>query len=267
MRKHLTIGDAPRPLAYFATPAQSNGDGRGAPPFPPVAVGDGLEYVYATRSLIQLAEPLQQNEEGKGGPWGAFATELKAQTGRQAVIHNVAVSASAMQRTASVSGYWQPSGVGGINHYNNAVTQMHAALADLDAHGEPYVFEGLLFDQGGRDGEAIDDGTPGVTKQGWKDAFAEMLAGFRAEFGLPDLKLFMFRLGRIAAGDTAGWAQIRAAQEEVVAEIPGVHMVFTRAIEFPTDVPSKMIDAFHYTTPGYTEMGTVGAQNVAGLIA
>lgn len=261
----LRVGDAPAGLDYFVAAGQSNADGRGAAPYPSVPAGGGLEYIYSSRSFIQLAEPMQMNEETKGGPWAAFANEWKAQTGRQAVIHNVAVGASGQQDAGSTPGNcWDPAEVAS-NLYDSTITQVTAALADLEARPEPYTFQGILWDQGGRDGEQIDLGTPGCTKAGYKTAFLAMLAGWRTAWGLPNLPLFFFRLGRPSTGDTSGWTQIRDAQDELVASEANVDFAFTRAIEFPTDVPSKMIDQFHYTQAGYNEMGTTGAQTVAGL--
>lgn len=252
-------------LDYFFVGGQSNAVGWSGFPnqAPAVPVGDGLEYVYSSRSFVQLDEPMQTNDQvDKGSAWSAFAVEWKAQTGRQPVIHSRARSGSAqIAATPTTAGHW---GVGGA-FYPAAVTEIDAALEDLEARPEPFVFRGVLWDQGGQEAIAIDLGSPGVSKQAYKDGFTAMIDRFRTEYGAT-LPFFIFRLGRERPADNAAWGEIRDAQDEVAAADPYAHVVFSRAVEFADDVPQKMGDTYHYTQAGYNEMGTTGAQNVAAAL-
>ena len=254
-------------LDAFLMRGQSNDKGVSSTPAqaPAVAPGDGLEYVHATRSFVQMAEPMQANNDtGLGGPWSAFAVEWARITGRQPVIRQDAVSGSAQQTAAQVAaGHWHPGGAGGDN-YTAKKVETQNYMADLAVRPTPSVLRGVVWGQGGRDAIALDDGVAGVTKQGYKDSFAAMVAATRTDLGLPNLPFFIVKLGRPLAADTAGFATIRAAQEELATEVANVFIVWRGAVDYPAR--GLQADAYHYNQAGYNEEGTLAARGVAALV-
>lgn len=261
----LRVADAPPTLDYFFVGGQSNMTAAGGnSPYPTVPAGSGLEYAYASRSVILLADPMSGSETGKGGPSVPFAIEYKNVTGRQAIMHNRARNGTSQQIASQPAPdrSWDVTGASGAP-YKAALTEIDAALVDLAASGLRWRFAGILWDQGGNDAIAIDDGMAGVSKQGYKDAFAAMAAGFRTRYGAT-LPIFVFRLGRPNAADTTGFQQIRDAQEEIDTADPYTYIVWRGGIDFPAR--GLMFDTYHYQEAGYVEEGTLGARAVAGLI-
>lgn len=250
-------------LDFFALIGQSNALGRGdAPEAPAVPSGQGLEYVYPAtfQPLVEPTGAWRANSEVPSGSLAAaWAVRWFELTGRQALIYNGAWGGSAQIREAAtgIGGHWDVENVTGVQRYVGALVDIDRAFVELAARSMPYVFRGVIWDQGGRDGQVIDLGTAGVTKAIYKAKFQAMIAALRAKYGAT-LKVFVVRLGRPNAGDTAGWLDVRTAQDEVVAADANTDFVHTDAINFPTR--GLMKDSFHYKQAGYNEIGELGAE-------
>lgn len=72
----------------------------------------------------------------------------------------------------------------------------------LDAIPATYIVRGVLWSQGERDAQAIDDSTAGVSKAGYKTAFANMIARYRSDIG-DSFRLALFRTGHHGTLDRA----------------------------------------------------------------
>lgn len=268
-----TFAWTPRIIVLWLVGGQSNAGGRGvAAQAPLVKAGHGLEFIYHNTASLRRHQHIREpvgttvNPESTGSAWSAFCNAFAGLTDFEPLIVSTAVGGTAQTIEAGQAAgraWWEPGGA----RYSASVTTVNNVIAWLDASGDPWRFGGVLWDQGGQDAIQMDEGTPNLDKARYKDAFELMVDGWRTEFDVVGSWPFLIsRLGRPASADTANWANVRDAQDELAAADADVHIGFDRAVEFPTDIPSKMADDFHYTQPGYDEMGTELGTYAAGVI-
>ena len=251
------------PLDVFLAGGQSNCEGRGDSTTA-TAVAPGEGYMFTQCAMVPCLDPVQGGNGDTattGSAWPAFCAAYKDATGRAAVIQMHAGSGYAMAAAAdSGNGNWDASGT----KYGEAVTNYDTAITDMTADaylsGLTIRRAGLLWVQGERDAQAIDDAT--ITKATYKAAFQAMLVRFRNAYGAT-FPCYIFQTGRPLSGDTTGFSQVRAAQEEVAAADAYTWIVYTDAVNFPS--LSYMADELHYTQSGYNAMGAAGGTYVGRM--
>lgn len=173
-------GDAPtaaaRPaneLDVFLIAGQSNARGRGDRLLSP-DVPTGVAFVWSVKDLALVEADDPVGDARTGSAWPAFALRYHAETGRRPVLIPTAVGGSAQHVSAATQyGHWDA----GQSHYLAAVQKVWTALTELKRLGYTPVFRGVLWDQGGRDAQAIAAGS--TTKDQYRSALEAMLARFR----------------------------------------------------------------------------------------
>lgn len=252
----------PDSLDVFIVAGQSNAVGRGDAADAP-RVPEGVAYEYDD-GLVHLEHPIGDDhtpEDASGSAWTAFACRYHELTGRSSVYVAAAVGGSALHAAADgETHHWDVDA--GSPYVETAVETTVDCLDHLDATDTAYVLRGVLWSQGERDAQAIDNGT--VTPEAYRGKLEALVATFRDRLDRPDLDVFVFRTGRMQSGDTPGFEAVRDGQEAVATADANVHIVFRGALDFPAE--GKMSDEYHYTQSGYNQMGRVGAESVARVV-
>lgn len=251
-------GDAEGSMSWdvFVTAGQSNATGTGvAGESPDITPRTG--YEYDSNAVKHLNDPVGRATDGSA--WPAFHREFYGQTGgREAIYVTTTESASSVAPETGDTG--DDSWASGETLRGRSVDETNAAKSFLNDIGRSFTLRGVLWCQGERDAQFIDDST--ITKSDYKTATKGLFSYFRTEHR-SDLPVFIFQTGHLDSGDTAGFQDVRDAQSEIVSEQSNTYMVSTIQKDFPEE--GKMADEYHYTQTGYNEMGRTGAKSVADV--
>lgn len=252
-------------MDVFLIAGQSNARGKGEAADAP-AVPDGVAYEWTGEGLAHLEDPIGDDHspgDPFGSAWPAFATTYHESTGRESTYVPAAVGGTALLAAVDgpASNHWDVTAESPL--LRRAVQRTWDCLSHLRATGDSDpVFRGVLWSQGEKDAQAIDDGTVGAPD--YRSGLRELVRAFRREFDRPDLPVFVFQTGHAASGDTPGFEAVRGGQADLAAGDDAVHLVFDGTATFPDR--GLMRDEFHYTQAGYNEMGRVGAERVVAAI-
>lgn len=215
-------------LRIFLVVNQSNEDGRGDSALSP-AVPAGMGYMWRSgtgiASLLPLADPTSSTT-ASGSAWPALSNKYSELTdGLRPVFVLCALGGSPQTAAAVVTGgsplHWD---VGGTLR-TTALARARNCLAALTEAGIEYEVAGIVGGGGERDAQGIDAGL--ITAAQYRTALTGMLTYFRTELAVPDLKFVMKRVARDSRGDTTGFQQIRAQQDDVCATVDGFVMGYT----------------------------------------
>ena len=248
----------------FTVGGQSNAVGKGdSTASPDPNAGTAIEY-DADANTIQdpLDDPTSHNGEDSdtGSAWPKFCVDYVSHTTRNIAIVGAAVSGAAQYPAADVGAGNYDSG----SLDEDLIAFTNEAITELQNAGHTVSYQGILWHQGERDAKTIDDGN--MTKTDYKTAFENMIERYRTEFG-NDMPMWVFQVGHettAGVGDTVGFQEVRAAQEEVVLAQDNTYLVSDKQKDFPEQ--GYMSDQLHYNQTGYNIMGEVGALNVAARI-
>ena len=129
---------------------------------------------------------------------------------------------------------WNPSGreKGGATLYGSMWKQVQRAGGCL---------KGILWYQGASD-------ALGGTSEGYLEAFKELVAGWRSDFGEPELSVFTVQLGRVMSdGEEQAWNAVREEQRKAEQELD--HVFLVAAADLDLD------DPIHLGTRGLKVVG------------
>lgn len=248
-------------MDVFLIAGQSNARGKGDAGDAPT-VPEGVAHEWTGSGLTHLVDPVG-DDHSPGNPvgsaWPAFAATYYESTGRESVYVPGAVGGSGLVAGASPDEHWDVED--GSALFRRAVQQTWDCLAHLRDGGDP-TLRGVLWCQGERDAQAIDDGTVSVPE--FRGSLRRLVEAFRREFDREDLPVFLFQTGRPESADTAGFEAVREAQSGLADGDDAVHLVYDGAVTFPER--GLMRDELHYTQGGYNEMGRVGAEGVVAAL-
>lgn len=244
--------EIPYVFYLFLVAGQSNAKGTGEGEFSP-SVPAGIAYWWDNDSseLVHLEDPSPVSSSTAGSAWPAFSNRFNEITGAGVIVVNAAVGSSAQTVEAAPAmsdQHWDDSGA----LRSDAVSQLNSAISYLESNGVAYQFGGVLWSQGEREANAIDDATISDAAN-YKTVFSEMLDYFRTEFDRPNMRLVLSQTGFNDGGETTGFEQIQAAQAELVNELDYVYMGYSGAKTAPSR--GQMKDELHYKQPIYNEMG------------
>jgi hypothetical protein len=188
------------------------------------------------------------------GAWPAFAVTYTQKTGHTIIFIQTAVGGSAITDAAAAlqgnHGNWNPTSPG-ATLFQNSISLFHAGMQAAQSQGFSPEFKGILWGQGETEAFA------GISTAAYAQALTSLFNAFRASLGA-STPIYVFRTGAGAASNDPEFKQIRTAQDQVAAQMPGVYVVFRDASDFPT-LGFQNADGLHYTQPGYNDMGQVGA--------
>lgn len=240
-------------LDVFLIGGQSNALGHGdSLQSPAVPSGAAYEWDARNQRLTDANDPVGGAKTGSA--WPALAVRYHDLTGRRLVLVPAARSASAQHVSATEGGgNWDETG----QLYGAATQALRSALDRLTAEGQTPVFRGVIWDQGGRDAQAIDAGK--TTKEQYRSALTAMIGRFRADFGA-STPFWIIRLGTDSGSDSRGWREVREAQEEVAASLPNTHIAYRETVGF---YPTFHRDRFHYNQEGLNRIGAGAAHYIA----
>jgi len=236
---------------------QSNavGDGTASESFEPPS-GAGYEYDYSNDELIHLDDPVDQATNGSA--WATFGAQYHEMTERKIVIVPAATSGTAMHPDAkATNGVWGPTG----SLLDRAASRLSSCMDLIEGESwfaPPAKYRGMLWHQGERDSNAIDNGK--IVVDDYKSAFSWFLDELRNNFPY-DGDLFMFQIGQPSEGDTEGFQNVREAQRTITQNNRDVPMVYDKCKTFVER--GLMYNNLHYNQEGLNEMGIEGATNVA----
>ena len=248
------------PIDVFIVAGQSNAEGKGSSASSPV-VPAGVAYEYTDAgTLVALADPV--GGAVTGSAWPAFAIALHNLTDRPLCIVETALSGSPL--IAANDGFgagnnWSPTGT----LRSAAVTKADAALTHLSGAGWTPTLQGVLWHQGESDAQ-FGNGSPTLAAD-YAAALSALGTYFGTGLSLPDLPMFVHRIGENTAGSYPGYAVVRGAQDSVCASDARLHMVYTECVNFP-GLGYMKGDGLHYNQSGLNAMGTGSAPNVYALL-
>ena len=255
------------PIDVFLIAGQSNAVGHSLSadralysPTPPA--GTAIQFDGA--NFIPAVDPVgtSTTEPNHGSAWPAFAIAYYKASGRRVAFVPAAKDGSSLLAAADTGdGNWSTTGA----LYAAAIAKMTAATLRLTELGYLPVFKGVLWSQGETDGWRINAGTAGCTKANFKAALLVLISNLRTEYGAA-MPFYNFQIGTWGDGapnhQDAGFAQVRAAQDEIVAADIYSYNVFLNAKGFQERDECIQSDKLHYTQTGYNEMGRIGATGI-----
>lgn len=260
------------PIDLFTIAGQSNGKGRGTAALAPATVaGMAYEYRYVSDALVTpVVEPmglasgsLRVANTGTLGP--AFLNAITAETETPTcLLHGVAVAGTGLTTPDTGNGTWSPSGT----LTTDAVTYTLEAIAALVAAGWTPTFRGFLWHQGETDGNFW-RGNPTTGEATYKAALIDLYdrlgTGLTAGGHTDPFDFYIMKIAYHPTYET-GFAAIRRAQDAAAADTDGMHIVYTRAVDFFT-LGWMQSDNLHYTQEGLNDMGATSGAQVAAILA
>lgn len=255
------LNTAPPPTDIFPVLGQSNGEGRAVAG---AATPSTKAYLLAGGAIsYPLADPV-------GGAlnksmWPAFVNEWTAQTGRRAAIIEQATGGSALLAAANPGNNWSPTGT--LRAAAVDAINQHLALFDPDGPLSDHVKGKVrpIIVQGEAEAEAINGTT--ITGPLYKQALKDLADYLDANVVGGIEEMLVIRTGaRNERSNAAGWAEIRAAQDQACAEHPKLRMVYRGAHSFSLGGQSLMEDAVHWNVGGLNRAGRASARAAATLV-
>lgn len=253
-------------LELYAVAGQSNAKGNGSDAGSPIPdAGTAVEYVNSDGSINDpLDDPMSYNgtNADTGSAWPKFAVELYKRRPTTVGIVGTAYEGSAQHRDADNGfGNWDVREAG--NLYHDSISFINNAISALESDGYTVAFRGVLWNQGEKDAQYIDDGT--ITKTQYKAAFQDMIEGYRSDLSLPEMPFWVFQTGKFEDGSHAeGMQAVRDAQLETTEEQDQTFMASAIQKNFADD--GRMNDNVHYNQTGLNDMGAEGAETVASVL-
>lgn len=233
---------------------QSNMEGRDGDtsnPAYPFSSGKGFVWNGTTESAIVTNRDGAASDRGSHANY--FCETFFDLTDKTPVMIECATGGTGLTATASATNWSAGSSLRGaaITKINSALTNYSKALPDV-----------ALWCQGETDALTM-DANPAYTKAIVKAAMQSVIDWWQAAY--PGVPFVISELGFHNNGspETAGWTNMRAVQNEIVAENTGVYIGFSGAKSFTV---GQMYDVFHYNYLGYTAMGNALGTYVAGLL-
>lgn len=247
----------------FLTAGQSDARGKGDSTASP-DVASGTAHEFTGSGLVTLDDPVGDTtatEANSGSAWPAFAVRYNAATNREVVFVPEAVGGAAMASEADTgNGFWEPGVSGSL--YPTAKQHVNDCLTWLSNNGYSNPqFRGVLWHQGETDADQIRDGV--ITQDQFKTAMQALVDQFHTDFR-SDLPFYAAYLGRRQGGAEPNTRKVRGAQKEIVAENDYAIAAFKDCYSFARRGLQQ--DTWHFTQPGYDEMGRVMASRVAGNV-
>ncbi len=246
----MAVREEPKPAALFLIAGQSNAQGYGDAAQSVTAPAQAFAFNGGT--LVPATDPVGNAQTGSA--WPAFARTY-ANGGTEAVVLIPAARGGTGQTAVANTGAgsWVPGG----ELFASSISAYKAANAHVASRGYAPYLRGVLWSQGENDAIAINKGLQSAAD--YKADLQRMIAQYRAELGATTA-FYLFQTGTSHLESDAGYAAVRAAQNQVALEDPYTYLVFTGAAGFPAR--QFMKDAYHYTQQGYNEMGQMGAVHV-----
>jgi hypothetical protein len=244
----------PAPIDVFVVAGQSNAVGNSNNiALSPVVTGASIMWTNQEVQWLPLDDPVFVTALNRGSAWPAFGNAYQPATGVPCAIIMTAHGGSSL-----IDGDWQGSVyVSAIQHANRA---MNALNRDLWTP----TLRGVLWVQGENDAQ---NQPPETVREDYTVALIDLTDRFEASLTAwitEPFRLYVFRTGRLKAGDTAGFVGVRGAQDDAALIDPRIIMTYTECVEFADR--GWMWDEFHYVQQGYNEMGGEGAVVVAATI-
>lgn len=228
---------------------QSNREGRsGDTPLHTIPVGTAFEWTGSSK--VHLLNDWGGSVPGSDNTY--FSDEVFTNSGKIPVHTESATSGSGFGANSGAGNHWGSTGT----LYALAKTKLDSALTNIGTQ-TPLIIISL----GERDAQQIDS-EPTYTKALAKTAFQDLINRIKTDY--PGVIILITELGQLTTGDTAGWQDVRALQNETANEIDNVYISFNNAKNFPAQ--SKMVDTIHYNFVGNEEMGRANAQFFISLI-
>lgn len=234
----------------FILAGQSNGVGCGSAELAPM---NDAEAFVAYDSLNGGWKPQSMANPALnyGSLAPAFAAEYHERTGRTAAFVQTSVGGTALYADP-VAGRanWGPTG----SLRGRAVAIAKDGLVTLAYNGISYNVKGVIWVQGESDALLIDAGTETIDE--YETRLREIIEYFRKNFGSA-LTFGLVRTGTLVGGDDTCFAQVRAVQDKVCGDSPGVPMLYRDADTFPSR--GWMYDVIHYDQTGLNAIGRAAA--------
>lgn len=242
---------APKETIFVAELGQSNIEGRdgdttnGKYPF---QIGKGREWNGTADIEIKTT---RGNATG-GSHANYFCSKFYELTGKVSIMCESATGGTGLTPTAST-----PNWSGSSTLRSGAETKINSGLANYGKAAPNFA----LWAQGETDAELMDS-NGAYTKAIVKLAMQDVIDWWQTTY--PGVPFIISELGIRNTGETTGWTNMRAIQNEIVAENAGVYIGFSNAKNFLAE--GKMIDVFHYNYVGYREMGEALATFAASVL-
>lgn len=238
-------------LDVIAELGQSNMEGRDgdtANPLYPFTSTSGFYFNDFTE------HPISTDRGGSinGSHANYFAEKYFSLTKKKSVLVESATGGAGLT-TTSATGNWSSSGT----LRGSAESSISQALTYYKK-STPYA---ALWCQGERDAQEMDS-NGAYTKAMVKAGMQDVIDWWQATY--PNAPFLISETGDFSdSSNTLGFQDMRAVQNEIVAENTGVYMAFTGAKDFGTS--GKMIDSLHYSYVGYKEMGEAFATKLSTI--
>lgn len=160
----------------------------------------------------------------------------------QPVMIECATGGTGLTATASATNWSAGSTLRGTTE-----TKITSALTNYSRANPDYI----LWSQGETDAQTMDS-NGAYTKAIVKTAMQSVIDWLQTTY--PGVPIIISELGYLNSGvaETAGWTNMRAIQNEIVAENTGVYIGWDGAKDLTV---GQMLDIFHYTYEGYKLMG------------
>lgn len=247
---HLRETAGADPMDAFLIAGQSNARGKGNSAQAPDPQADTVYQLGDTNAPVVTVIPVT-NDVGftEGSAWPAMGITWYQMTRRRICFMNLAVDSTSLSPVVNNAGAgdWSPSGA----HFQSSVAKAQLMVSTIEQQGFEAHFRGVIWGLGESDAAGINASQ--TTKAAFKDQLRELIAGYRAIFGA-DMPFYIVKTGTRTDQNDAGYADVRNAEEEIVAEDPHRNKFLYRDT-FGFVARGMMRDVVHYNQFAQNEIG------------
>jgi len=256
---HLCTRCHAEPMDAFLVAGQSNARGKGNSAQAPDPQADTVYQLGDTNAPVVTIVPVI-NDVGftEGSAWPAMGITWHQMSDRRICFVNLATDSTSLSPVVNNAGAgdWSPTGI----HYPRSIQITRLMLQKIDEAGYLPRFRGVLWGLGESDAAGINDNL--TDRATFKAQFRQLAANYRSEFGA-DMPMWIVKTGTRTNQNDAGYAEIRAAYDELVAEDPHRNkFIYKDTVAFVAR--GMMRDVVHYNQAAQNEIGRQAAAVILG---
>lgn len=261
-------------IDLFLIIGQSNAEGRGNKATSPIVPkSQVLRFYLNAPSIVDANDPIYTQHTqaidynaitgtvhyiafNGGSAWPAFGSRYFAVTSRKIGFVLAPLGGTSQVMAADIgAGNWDDDG----SLFKTSVRTLNEGIEAYKAAGYIPIVKGILVVNGETDAMGVTKRL--ITGNDYVAAFNRMAAKYRTIYGV-ELPIYIFRTGEAPdmPGEEAGFAAIRAAQEQIVLSDAYTIMIWRDGVNASRNHLYGI--GSHYNQAGYNTMGKAGADNL-----
>ncbi|WP_407652173.1 sialate O-acetylesterase [Halomicrococcus gelatinilyticus] len=212
--------------------------------------------------LKPLRDPIRMlgQKSSTGSAWPSFAKTYTTLTDRHVAIIGAAKGGTAQHADADLGyGNWDTGGL-----TNALIDRTGIALDALQDSGFRPQIQGVLWHQGERDAQAINNGK--ISQEDYLTALQTMVKTLQSRLG-SHMPFWLFQVGKPASDSNisaTGFQKVASAQAQAANDDSEIYLASTRQQKYSN--AGLQTDSLHYNQFALNIMGRVGAITVTSVL-